>query len=211
MPSPERSLPALFPYASNIVTLIDPLARPHGAAGTKVALVGTYSPRQCGLATFTTDVHQQLVEHQPDLTIDVYALDDADGALAYGEDITATIAQQDPASYAATAERINRSGASAVWLQHEFGIFGGPDGEMICDFVDRIAAPLIFTFHTVLAAPSERQRRIMEHLLSRASRVMVMSDQGRQTVISVYDAPAELIRIIPHGAPARPFGGEQEC
>lgn len=210
MPSTERSLPDLFPYTSNIVTLIDSLARPHDHARTKVALVGTYSPRQCGLATFTTDVHQQLIEHQPDLAIDIYALDDADGALVYGDDVTATIAQQDPASYAATAERINRSGASAVWLQHEFGIFGGPDGEMICDFVDRIAAPLIFTFHTVLAAPSERQRRILEHLLSRASRVMVMSDQGRQTLISAYDAPAELIRIIPHGAPDRPFGREQE-
>lgn len=210
MPSLERSLPAQFPTSSNIVTLIDPLARPHDSPCTKIALIGTYSPRQCGLATFTTDVHQQLVEHQPDLMIDVYALDDANSGLAYGGDVTATIAQQDPASYAATAERINRSGAAAVWVQHEFGIFGGPDGEMICDFVDRIAAPLIFTFHTVLAAPSERQRRIMEHLLNRASRVMVMSDQGRQTLISAYNTRTDLIRIIPHGAPDRPFGREKE-
>lgn len=210
MPSLERSLPAQFPTSSNIVTLIDPLARPHDSPCTKIALIGTYSPRQCGLATFTTDVHQQLVEHQPDLMIDVYALDDANSGLAYGGDVTATIAQQDPASYAATAERINRSGAAAVWVQHEFGIFGGPDGEMICDFVDRIAAPLIFTFHTVLAAPSERQRRIMEHLLNRASRIMVMSDQGRQTLISAYNTRTDLIRIIPHGAPDRPFGREKE-
>ncbi|MGN6357900.1 MAG: glycosyltransferase family 4 protein [Novosphingobium sp.] len=210
MPSLERSLPAQFPTSSNIVTLIDPLARPHDSPCTKIALIGTYSPRQCGLATFTTDVHQQLVEHQPDLMIDVYALDHANSGLAYGGDVTATIAQQDPASYAATAERINRSGAAAVWVQHEFGIFGGPDGEMICDFVDRIAAPLIFTFHTVLAAPSERQRRIMEHLLNRASRVMVMSDQGRQTLISAYNTRTDLIRIIPHGAPDRPFGREKE-
>lgn len=210
MPSSERFVPALFPYASNIVTLIDPLVRPQDSAGTKVALVGTYSPRQCGLATFTTDVHRQLVKHHPNLALDVYALDDSNGELAYGEDVTATIAQHDPASYAAMAERINRSGASAVWIQHEFGIFGGPDGEMIRDFVDRIAAPLIFTLHTVLARPSERQRQIMEHLLQRASRVMVMSDQGRQTLMTEYGAPEELIRIIPHGAPDRPFGREDE-
>lgn len=210
MPSPERSVPAPFPYASNIVTLIDPLARPHDFAGTKVALVGTYLPRQCGLATFTTDVREQIAKYRSDFAIEVYALDDSNGNLPYGEDVAATIEQNDPESYAATAERINRSGASAVWIQHEFGIFGGPDGEMICDFVNRIAAPLIFTMHTVLARPSERQLKIMKHLLSRASRVMVMSNQGRQTLISQYEAPAELIRIIPHGAPDRPFGREPE-
>lgn len=210
MPSPERSVPAQFPYASNIVTLIDRPARPHDPARTRVALIGTYAPRQCGLATFTTDVRQELGKHCPDFGIDVYALDESGGELAYGEDVTATIAQHDPASYAEVAERINRSGAAAVWLQHEYGIFGGPDGEMICDFVDRIAAPLIFTMHTVLAHPSERQRKIMQHLLSRASRVMVMSDQGRRTLMAEYDAPGELIRIIPHGAPDRPFGREHE-
>lgn len=210
MPSSERSVPALFPYASNIVTLIDPLARPNDSSRTKVALVGTYLPRQCGLATFTTDIRQELAKHRPDFAIQVYALDDSSGKLPYGEDVAATIDQDKPESYAATAERINRSGASAVWIQHEFGIFGGPDGEMICDFVDRIAAPLIFTMHTVLAHPSERQRQVMEHLLSRASRVMVMSDQGRQTLISEYEAPEDLIRIIPHGAPDRPFGREAE-
>ena len=210
MPSFERSVPAFLPAASNIISLKDPLARGQDAGLTRLALVGTYSPRQCGLATFTTDVREQLVRHRPDFAVEVFALDNAQEGVTYGGDVTATIAQHDPASYAATAARINRSGAEAVWIQHEFGIFGGPDGEMICDFVNQIAAPLIFTFHTVLSSPSERQRRIIEHLLSRASRVMVMSDQGRQTLISHYDAPEDLVRIIPHGAPDRPFGRESE-
>lgn len=210
MPSPERTMPAFFSAASNIVNFKDPLGQENAKSRTRVALVGTYSPRQCGLATFTTDVREQLVKHRPDFAIEVFALDDESAGVTYGSDVTAAIAHDDPASYAAAAARINRSGVEAVWIQHEFGIFGGPDGQMICDFADQIAAPLIFTFHTVLSAPSERQRRIMEHLLSRASRIMVMSDQGRRTLISHYDAPEDLIRIIPHGAPDRPFGREDE-
>lgn len=210
MLSSERAVTALFPFSNNIVALVDPLVRPQDTAARRIALVGTYAPRQCGLATFTTDVHQQLVKHRPELGVEVYALDDSGGELAYGADVAGTIAQHDPASYALAAERINRSNVAAVWIQHEYGIFGGPDGEMICDFVDRIAAPLIFTMHTVLGRPSERQRRIMAHLISRASRIMVMSDHGRCMLIADYGAPEDLIQIIPHGAPDRPFGREDE-
>ena len=70
----------------------------------------------------------------------------------------ATIAADEPEAYLAAARRINESGVDAVWLQHEYGIFGGADGGMVCDFVDRLAAPLILTPHTVLSDPSERQR-----------------------------------------------------
>lgn len=209
MPSPDRMPPALR-QAVNIVPLLGaPEAPPRADLRTRLALVGTYAPRKCGLATFTTDVHRQLIRHTPDFAVDVYALDETGSSVEYG-DVAATIAQQDPASYRAAARQINRSGVGAVWLQHEFGIFGGPDGEMVCDFVDQIAAPLIFTFHTVLSEPSERQRRIVEHLLGRASRVMVMSEHGRDILIADYEAPPALVEVIPHGAPDRPFGREEE-
>ncbi len=196
--------------ASNIVSMLDSLTSAQRAeTEVKLALVGTYAPRKCGLATFTTDVHQQLIKHNDDLAVDVFALDEPASPVAY-DGIAATIAQDDAASYLAAARRINESGAGAVWIQHEFGIFGGPDGEMICDFVDRIAAPLIFTFHTVLSEPSERQRAIIKHLLKRASRVMVMSEHGRDILVSCYDASPQQIRVIPHGAPDRPFGREED-
>lgn len=214
MPSLERTQPSLRPATSNhaagnIVSLLDAPGRsPTAETDVRLALIGTYAPRKCGLATFTTDVHRKLIEHRPDFAVDVYALDETGSAVEY-RDIAATIAQQDPASYLAAARRINQSGVGAVWIQHEFGIFGGPDGEMICDFVDRIAAPLIFTFHTVLSEPSQRQRRIMEHLLRRASQVVVMSEHGRDILISAYKASPGMIRVIPHGAPDRPFGREE--
>src|SRR5690606_14968951 len=100
----------------------------------------------------------------------------------------------------------NESGAEAVWLQHEYGIFGGPDGDMVCDFVDRLAAPVILAPHTVLSEPSERQRAILEHLVSRASRIMTMSRHSHDLLAERYGASPELLQIIPHGAPDRPFG-----
>lgn len=172
-----------------------------------LALIGTYVPRKCGIATFTSDVAEQLAAYHGEITSTVYALDKADSGLVYPAGVE-RIEQDDNASYLEAARHINETAYDAVWLQHEFGIFGGPDGEMVCDLVDRIAAPLIVTFHTVLSEPSDNQRRIVEHLISRASQIMVMSAHGRDLLVETYHAPADRITIIPHGAPDRPFGRE---
>jgi glycosyltransferase involved in cell wall biosynthesis len=176
----------------------------------RVAIVGNYTPRKCGIATFTADLTEQLRAFRPEVTADVWALDDADAPLDY-RGVSGTIDRADPRSYADAANAINASGADAVWLQHEFGIFGGSDGEMVCDFVDRLAAPLIVTCHTVLTDPSDSQRRILDHLVQRASRIMVMSHRSRDLLISVYHAPAEAVEVIEHGAPDRPFGREEQA
>jgi glycosyltransferase involved in cell wall biosynthesis len=175
--------------------------------GRRVALVGNYVPRKCGIATFTADLTEQLARFRPEIAVDVWALNDADDRLAY-TGVAGTIDRTDPADYARAAEAINASGADAVWLQHEFGIFGGPDGAMVCGFVDRLAAPLIVTCHTVLGEPSDNQRRILEHLVQRASRIMVMSQQSRDLLIAHYDARPQAVEVIEHGAPDRPFGRE---
>jgi glycosyltransferase involved in cell wall biosynthesis len=186
-----------------------PVRAPHlaGSPERRVALIGTFAPRQCGIATFTSDVFAQLSQYHPEIALDVYALDDGSTPLVY-ENVSQIIASQQPGSYLEAARAINAANVDAVWLQHEFGIYGGPDGEMVCDFVDRLAAPLIVTFHTVLSAPSERQARIMCHLIARASRIMVMSEYGRGLLLDTYNAPAETIEVIAHGAPDRPFGRE---
>ncbi|HWK40365.1 MAG TPA: glycosyltransferase family 4 protein [Croceibacterium sp.] len=171
----------------------------------RIALVGTFTPRKCGIATFATDVFEKLAEFHPDIDVDVYALDDPRNPLIYNG-IAGTIAQDDARAYLAAARNINESGVDAVWVQHEYGIFGGTDGEMVCDFVDRLAAPLILTPHTVLSEPSQRQREILEHLVRRASRIMVMSRHSRDLLIEQYGAPHDLLQILPHGAPDRPFG-----
>ncbi len=179
-----------------------------GERPTRVALIGTFPPRRCGIASFTKDIFDRL-GNRSDFQIEVYALDTPDSA-ENRPGVAGIIGQTVQEDYLRVARQINEGGFDAVWIQHEFGIFGGPDGEMVCDFVDRIATPLVITFHTVLSAPSPRQRHIVEHLISRASRIMVMSNQGRETLVDQYRAPPEVVETIPHGAPDRPFGRETE-
>jgi glycosyltransferase involved in cell wall biosynthesis len=171
----------------------------------RIALVGTFTPRKCGMATFTNDVFEKLARFHPTIQVDVYALDDPRDPLEY-QGIAGAIRSDDREAYLAAARQINESGVDAVWVQHEYGIFGGPDGELVCEFVDRLAAPLILTAHTVLVEPGDLQRAILEHLVVRASRIMVMSLHARDLLIETYHAPREILQIIPHGAPDRPFG-----
>jgi len=171
----------------------------------RVALVGTFAPRKCGIATFTTDIFEQLGRYEPNLAIDVYALDRGGSAISY-ENACHVIDVDDAASFEDAARRINASGADCAWIQHEFGIFGADDGNAVCDFADRIAVPLVFTLHTVLTDPSPSQSRIMQHLITRATRIMVMSQHGRDLLLDRYGASPGLVDVIAHGAPDRPFG-----
>lgn len=199
VPSDERPVIAFFPEKR-----VAPTRPPR----LSLALIGTYVPRKCGIATFTADVVEQLGVYHPEIGTTVHALDRAAEGTPYGPGVE--MIEQDAAeSYVETARRINEAAPDAVWLQHEFGIFGGRDGALVCDLVDRIAAPLIVTFHTVLGEPTANQRRIVEHLVSRASRIMVMSARGRDLLVSHYRALADRVEVIPHGAPDRPFGREE--
>lgn len=205
-PTTERpSPPGRQPAPVRSIFTLSPGRR---VAERRIALIGNYIPRKCGIATFTADIFEKLGEFHPEIAVDVYALDDPQEPMAYGG-IAGTIVRDDPESYAAIAQRINDSGVDAVWLQHEYGIFGGPDGEVVLDFVDRLAAPLILTPHTVLGEPSVRQRDILERLVARASRIMVMSRHSRDLLVERYHAPAEILEVVPHGAPDRPFGRQE--
>ena len=190
-----------------------PLFHRRPAAATdrlRVALVGTYAPRKCGIATFTADIRQQLGRHFPDIAIDVYALDLPGSGLSYAPGVT-VIAADDADAYRAAARAINESGADVVWLQHEYGIFGGPDGALVRELIDSVAAPVVATLHTVLPHPSQSQHDVLAHLLTRCSRVMVMSRHVRDLLVETYRARPEIVEIIEHGAPDRPFGHEEEA
>ena len=178
-------------------------------APLRIALIGTFAPRKCGIATFTTDVFDQLAIFHPEIEVQVFALHDS-GSAAMDARVAGTITTDDRSSYRSIAREINARNVDAVWLQHEYGIFGGDDGLFIEDLVDRLAAPLILTPHTVLAEPSERQRSILERLVARSSRIMVMSSHSRDLLARTYGAPHEILQIIPHGAPDRPFGRGDE-
>ncbi|MFA7601730.1 MAG: glycosyltransferase family 4 protein [Novosphingobium sp.] len=170
----------------------------------RVALIGNFAPRRCGIATYTTDIFEQFSHFQPETRLDVYALQDPAEVLRDGR-IYADILNHGPDAYADAARRMNEDGVDAVWLQHEFGIFAGDRGEDVLALVDRIAAPLIVTLHTVLSQPSAKQEAIVRRLIARASHLMVMCRAGRDLLIDRYGADPERVSVIEHGAPDRPL------
>ena len=181
-------------HQADVVTPID-----------RIALIGNFLPRKCGLATFTTDTFTALTGRFPDLKIDVYAMDDHPGLYEYPPEVTRSIPEQDRMAYLDAARAIEASGAQAIWLQHEYGIFGGSAGEHILALLDRVSIPVIVTLHTVLEKPDADQRRVMEGLLRRSARVIVMAERGREILERVYGASGRNIVMIPHGVPDRDF------
>ena len=171
-----------------------------------MALVGGFIPRRCGIATFTADVRASLAEAAPDLVVDVYAMAPAAAPILFDPVVRGIITEGDVGSFIDAARQIEASCADIVWLQHEFGLFGGSAGDMILELVDRVAAPLVVTLHTVLAEPDADQRRVMDRLIARAARIFVMSERSGDLLRSVYRADEDQIALIAHGVPDRPFG-----
>lgn len=178
-------------------------ARPAAMPFRHLALIGNALPRRCGLATFTSHVADALRERYPAMKLDHYAMDDGSG-VTYPEDIE-TIDASSPAAYRAAAEKIETSGAEAIWLQHEFGIFGGPAGSDILELICATNLPLIVTLHTVLEEPSEEQDTVLRRLISRADRTIVMSEEGAKILKHRYGEANGRIKLIPHGVPDRPL------
>ncbi|QQV78306.1 glycosyltransferase family 4 protein [Sphingomonas aliaeris] len=179
------------------------LATEVGSGIDHIALIGNFLPRKCGLATYTTDTFTALKDRFPEMQVDVYAMDDHPGRYDYPSEVTMSIPDKDRTAYLSAARAIEASGAKAIWLQHEYGIFGGAAGELILSLLDRVSIPVIVTLHTILEKPSADERRVMEGLLRRASRVIVMAERGREILERVYGASGRLIVMIPHGVPDR--------
>lgn len=173
------------------------------ATPTHVALIGNAMPRRCGMATFTNHCRDALFGQFPDIKIDHYAMDDGRAEVEYPDDIY-LIDDKDSRSYARAALHIEESGAEAIWLQHEFGIFGGSAGELILHLLARTRLPLVTTFHTILKNPNADERRVMDQLLARSRDIIVMSELGRSLLQRVYGVADHRISVIPHGVPDRP-------
>lgn len=183
--------------------MLNRIDRPGGVH--RLAVLGNHPPRRCGIATFTADFSQALAARFPDIAIDVYAMNDPGAAHAYPAAVVASIDQDDPVAYAMAAERIRTSGADLLWIQHEYGIFGGAAGDLLLRLIDRVAIPIVVTLHTVLTDPVPDQRRVMEALARRASYLVVMAERGRRILIDVHGVDPAKIVVLPHGIPDRPL------
>lgn len=168
-----------------------------------IALIGNALPRRCGLATFTSDTANAVRAAFPEITLDHYAMDDGTG-IEYPAEIR-TIPMRDRAAYAIAGRDIATSGADMLWVQHEYGIYGGAAGDYLLDLIDALSIPLVTTLHTLLEQPSADERRVLDRLIARSAKLIVMADKGRKILIETYGVDPAQIDVIPHGVPDRHY------
>ena len=175
------------------------------ASLSHIALIGNALPRRCGLATYTSHVLQALRDRFPTLAVDHYAMNDPGRLYDYPKSVTGTIRQEEIDDYIDAAAHIEASRAELVWVQHEFGIFGGPAGLYLLELLEQLSVPIVVTLHSVVDLPTKEQREVMDRLTQCSSKLIVMAEKGRSILKKIYAVPDRKIALIPHGVPDQPF------
>jgi glycosyltransferase involved in cell wall biosynthesis len=161
--------------------------------------VGTYPPRRCGIATFTRDLAGATGDHE------IVALHPPDGPDLYPIEVRHRIRRDVRGDYFRTARALNQSDARVVSIQHEYGIWGGEDGESVLDFVAALAKPVVSTLHTVPHSPSRGQRRVLTGLIHASAATVVMSRSAATLLRRVYAVDPNVVDVVPHGVPHLPL------
>ena len=135
----------------------------------------------------------------------VVPVNDIEGGYDYPPEVRFEIAEQDLPSYLRAADFLNITDVDVICVEHEFGIYGGPAGSHLLALLRELQMPIVTTLHTVLREPNSEQRRVMRNLVRLSTRLVVMSERGREFLRDVYRAPEAKIDLIPHGIPDMPF------
>lgn len=175
----------------------------------RIAFLGDYVPRRCGIATFTHHLCEAVAAQEADAKCIVVAVNDHPDGYDYPRRVRFEIDQKDPDSYLAAADGLNQSQADVLCVQHEFGIYGGQAGSHLLGLLKQLRMPVVTTLHTVLAEPHMAQRRVMDELIRLSDRLVVMARKGGEILRETYGAPDAKIDIIPHGIPDVPFSGTE--
>ena len=171
----------------------------------KIAFLGDYLPRKCGIATFTTDLLTAVALERPQTECFSVSVNDTKDGYKYPDEVRFEIEEQDVSSYERAADFLNISNVDIVCLQHEFGIFGGPGGSHVLALLGELRMPVVTTLHTLLPEPKADQRHVMQELIARSTRLVVMTERGRKMLLELYQAPPAKVELIPHGIPDIPF------
>jgi glycosyltransferase involved in cell wall biosynthesis len=167
----------------------------------KIAAIGNYLPRVCGIATFTTDLCEAVAGQFPELTCLAVPVNDTKEGYDYPPRVRFALGENDLVTYRQAADFLNINKVDLVCLQHEFGIFGGPDGSHILALLDDLRSPVVTTLHTIPSRPSPNQRKVLGEVLDRSDRVVSMTNKGREFLMDLYRVPESKIDLIPHGIP----------
>jgi glycosyltransferase involved in cell wall biosynthesis len=171
----------------------------------KIAFIADYLPRKCGIATFTSDLRRAVATAMPNVECLVAPVNDLAEGYDYSPEVRFEIAEQDLPSYLRAADFLNITDVDLVCVQHEYGIFGGPAGGHLLGLLRELRMPIVTTLHTVLREPNAEQSRVMRELIRLSSRLVVMSERGRDILSEVHQIPLGKVDVIPHGIPDIPF------
>ena len=171
----------------------------------RVAFIGNYLPRQCGIATFTTDLCEAVAAEYTDLKCIAVPVNDSATGYAYPARVRFELTEKNLDSYRRAADFLNINNVDLVCLQHEYGIYGGRAGSHVLTLLRELNMPVVTTLHTVLREPDKEQQRVLEQVAALSDRLVVMSERGKEFLQNIYHVPAEKIDFIPHGIPDLPF------
>ncbi len=178
----------------------------------RTIFVSSYIPRKCGIATFTKDLTNAINDLNPYALAEIMAVTDPTaptGGYDYPWEVKFRINQEDVKNYVTAADYINSSSAEIVCLEHDFGLYGGKDGEFILEFLKRIKKKVVTTLHTVLENPNPNQKRIIQEIAKYSEVMVVMIDPGVKRLLDVYEIDSNKVAVIHHGVPDIPFGGTE--
>ena len=171
----------------------------------RIAFIGNYLPRQCGIATFTTDLCEAVAVEHPGATCIALPVNDIESGYEYPPKVRFELAEKDIDSYRRAADFLNINGVDVVSLQFEYGIFGGRAGSHILALLRELRMPIVTTFHTILREPDPQQRRVLEEVAALSDRVVAMSERGAAFLREIYRISPAKIDLIPHGIPDLSF------
>ncbi len=172
---------------------------------SRIAVIGNYLPRQCGIATFTTDLCAAISAEYGTARLLALPVNDTEQGYDYPARVRWSLAQDDLRSYEEAAEFLNFNNIDMVCLQHEYGIFGGKAGSHILHLLRGLKMPVVTTLHTVLREPNPHQSLVMEEIAELSDRLIVMSQLSSQLLQEVFKVPGSKIDMVPHGVPDLPF------
>ncbi|HEX6087777.1 MAG TPA: glycosyltransferase family 4 protein [Thermoanaerobaculia bacterium] len=175
----------------------------------RIAVLGNHLPRQCGIATFTTDLSNAIASVGSDLDCFVLAMNDGRHQHAYPPRVRFELRDNDPGAYTRAADFLNVNAVDVMCVQHEYGIFGGKAGSQLLPLLRELRMPIVTTLHTILSEPNLHQRRVMDELTALSDRLVVMTPRGADLLREVHGVDAAKIDIIPHGVPNVPFAGSK--
>ena len=170
-----------------------------------IAFLGDHLPRQCGIATFTSDICEAVAAEFPECLCVVGAVNDRPEGYDYPTRVRFEIDEKELDSYRRAADFLNVNNVEVISVQHEFGIYGGAAGSHILTLLRDVHMPVVTTLHTVLREPDTEQRTLMRQLDELSNRFIVMAEQGKDFLKEIYGIASEKIDVIPHGIPDIPF------